>query len=311
MTSLVIATGYQAANQHWAETFAKQQPDWDIRCWEPGDRSFEADFAIVWSPPKELFADHPSIKAIFNIGAGVDGIDFNAIPADLPVYRVEDGGMSGQMTEYAIYGILLANQRFALYSQYQAERKWHRLAPVYREQWPVGIMGYGQIGEKVAQAIRLMGYPVSTWVRSPRPQPKGINLYAGDEQLSDFLAQSRILINVLPLTASTRGILNADTFTMMPQGSFIINMARGAHMVDEDLLAALDSGQLSGALLDVFHTEPLPEEHPFWTHPNIHITPHIAGISLREPTTKQIIEKILAFQAGQSVSGEIQRARSY
>lgn len=311
MTSLVIATGYPAANQHWADTFAKQQPDWEIRCWEPGDRSFKADFAIVWSPPKVLFDDHPTLKAIFNIGAGVDGIDFSAIPNELPVYRVEDGGMSGQMTEYAIYGVLLATQRFASYPRYQAEKKWHRLAPIYREQWPVGVMGYGQIGEKVANAIRLMGYPVSTWVRSARPQPEGITLFAGTEQLPSFLAQSRILINVLPLTDSTRGILNATTFEQMPQASFIINMARGGHLVDEDLLAAINSGQITGALLDVFHTEPLPEEHPFWSHPQIHVTPHIAGISLREPTTHQIIGKIQAFKAGQPVSGEIQRQRSY
>lgn len=310
MSTLVIAVGRPETNQRWAQVFKQLHPDWQVHCWDQVKNEVAADFAVVWQPSTQLFVDQPHLKAIFNIGAGVDAINFNQIPESVPVYRVEDAGMAVQMAEYALYGVLLATQRFAPYMGLQSEKKWQQLPPVYRSQWPIGVMGYGQIGQKVVQALQVLGYPVSTWVRSER-SCDGVKVFAGPEQLPDFLSQSRILINVLPLTEQTKGIVNAENLARLPANSFLINMARGGHVVDQDLLAALDAGHLTGALLDVFHTEPLPADHVFWTHPNIHITPHISGVSLRESTAQQISTKIEAFLQNQSVSGLVERERMY
>lgn len=310
MSTLVIAVGRPETNQRWAQVFKQLHPDWQVHCWDQVKNEVTADFAVVWQPSTQLFVDQPHLKAIFNIGAGVDAIDFNQIPESVPVYRVEDAGMAVQMAEYALYGVLLATQRFAPYVDLQSEKKWQQLPPVYRSQWPIGVMGYGQIGQKVVQALQVLGYPVSTWVRSERTCD-GVKVFAGPEQLPDFLSKSRILINVLPLTEQTKGIINAENLARLPTNSFLINMARGGHVVDQDLLAALDAGHLTGALLDVFHVEPLATDHAFWTHPNIHITPHISGVSLRESTAQQISTKIKAFLQNQNVSGLVERERMY
>ncbi|WP_298050012.1 glyoxylate/hydroxypyruvate reductase A [uncultured Paenalcaligenes sp.] len=311
MTTLIIAVGSPESNQRWADVFAQLAPKWQIVCWDQVGHTVEADFAVVWRPSIQLFKDQPRLQAIFNIGAGVDGIDFTQVPDSVPVYRVEDAGMAVQMAEYAVYGAMLATQRFMPYVDQQYDKKWEQQEPIYKTEWPVGVMGYGKIGEKVAQTLQLLGYPVSVWVRSERPSPDGMDLFFGSRSLPSFLEQSRILINVLPLTDETRGIVNNTLLAQLPPQSFFINMARGPHVVDEDLLAAIDHGHLSGALLDVFHVEPLPQDHPFWTHPAIHVTPHISGVSLREPTAQQIQAKIQLFLQNQPVSGLVERERMY
>lgn len=311
MTTVMIAAGSSESNQRWAQVFKEHQPNWKVHDWNTIKDTVHADFAVVWKPSTQLFVDQPHLKAIFNIGAGVDGIDFSQIPSTVPVYRVEDAGMAVQMAEYAVYGALLATQRFHPYVLAQQKKIWHKNAPIYRDQWPIGVMGFGQIGQKVAQVLSALGYPVSTWVRSPRSRIDEIDVFYGQDQLKSFLSKSRILINVLPLTAETEGIINADNLSQLPANSFFINMARGPHVIDEDLIAALDSDHLTGALLDVFHTEPLPPEHVFWTHPKIYITPHISGVSLRQQTAQQISSKINAFLQNQPVSGLVERERMY
>lgn len=311
MTTVIIAAGRAEANQRWVQVFQELQPNWQIHDWNKVKDTVRADFAVVWKPSTQLFVDQPHLKAIFNIGAGVDGIDFSQIPTSVPVYRVEDAGMAVQMAEYAVYGTLLATQRFQPYVAAQQDKKWHKNDAIYREQWPIGVMGFGQIGQKVAQVLRALDYPVSTWVRSPRPSVDGISVFSGTNQLDSFLSKSRILINVLPLTPETEGIINAANLSQLPANGFFINMARGPHVIENDLIAALDSGHLTGALLDVFHTEPLPSEHVFWTHPHIHITPHISGVSLRQQTAQQISSKINAFLKNQPISGLVERERMY
>lgn len=311
MTTVIIAVGRSESNQRWVQVFQALQPNWHIYDWTQVKDTIHADFAVVWQPSTQLFIDQPHLKAIFNIGAGVDAIDFSKIPDFVPVYRVEDAGMAVQMAEYAVYGTLLATQRFQSYVVAQKNKIWHKNDPIYKDQWPIGVMGFGQIGQKVAQVLKTLDYPVSTWVRSPRSNIDGINIFSGSDQLASFLAKSRILINVLPLTSETKGILNAANLSQLPDKSFLINMARGAHVIEKDLIAALDSGHLSGALLDVFSTEPLPPEHVFWNHPNIYITPHISGVSLRQQTAEQISSKINAFLQHQPISGLVERDRMY
>lgn len=310
MTTVLIAVEHPKSGQQWVQIFQELQPDWVVVEWTPG-LELKADIAIVWRPSAQLFIEQPQLKAVFNMGAGVDAIDFEVIPETIPVYRVEDGGMAVQMAEYAIYGVLQATQRLAPYADLQKQKTWQVLRPIRREQWPIGIMGYGQIGQKVAQSLVGLGYPVSAWVRNPRPGADEVQLYAGPEQLDAFLQASRILINVLPLTPETRGVLNkAHLLKLQPQ-SYLINMARGPHVIDEDLIEVIDAGHLTGALLDVFHEEPLGEEHPFWQHPQILVTPHISGVSLRWPTAQHIAKKATAFLAGATITGLVQRQRLY
>lgn len=311
MTNLVIAVGRESNNQRWVEVFKALKPDWQVYGLDLTQPQPQADFAVVWQPDSALFSVHTQLKAIFNIGAGVDGIDFTQVPEQVPVYRVEDAGMAVQMAEYAVHGVALATQRFTPYTALQQQKKWQQLEPVYKKNWPIGVMGYGQIGAKVAQVLQALGYPVAVWVRSERPAPEGMSLYAGADQLPAFLAQSRILINVLPLTPETTGIVNSTHLQQLLPGGFVINIARGPHVVDEDLVAQIDAGHLTGALLDVFHVEPLPEQHVFWSHPKIHITPHISGVSLREPTAEQITGKILQLLAHDKPSGLVHRDRHY
>lgn len=311
MITVVVAAGKLETSQRWVDAFKQRHPDWQVHCWELVKDTVQADFAVVWRPEAQLFVDQPQLKAVFNVAAGVDGIDFTQVPDSIPVYRVEDAGMAVQMAEYAVQGVLLATQRFTPYVESQKNKIWQRTEPVLREQWPIGVMGYGQIGKKVVQVLQSLGYPVSTWVRSERVAPEGVQLFVGAEQLDAFLSHSRILINVLPLTAETRGLINAKNLAEMPAGGFFINMARGPHVIDEDLIAAIDTGHLTGALLDVFHIEPLPTEHPYWSHPKIHITPHISGMTLRDQTAGQISRKIQEFLQGQSVSGLVERKRQY
>src|SRR5690625_4755388 len=306
MKKILIAVPNEEYAKEWADRFKQQGPEWDVQIWTPELPPTGAQYAVVWQPPAQLFSQEKNLKAVFNLGAGVDALGIGSvIPKEIPVYRIEDGGMAVQMAEYAIYGVLLATGRFTVYAQQQPQKEWRTHAPVLRTEWPIGVMGYGQIGAQVARSLAQLGYPVAAWARRTRDNEHTIEIYAGEAQFDRFLQRSRILTNVLPLTDATRGIINEKSLaTMIPDG-FIINMARGAHVVDEDLLAALRTKQLRGALLDVFHTEPLPVEHPFWSEPGIHITPHIAGVSLRQECTEQILHKLSALLQGQEPSGRV------
>ncbi len=312
MNKILIAVSNLDYAREWAESFKQQSSEWTFHIWTPESPPIGAHYAVVWQPPQALFKQEKNLKAVFNLGAGVDALGVGTvIPKELPVYRVEDGGMAAQMAEYAIYGVILATGRFDVYARQQAERRWQTHAPILRAQWPVGVMGYGQIGAQVAQSVAQLGYTVAAWARSKRTETQGVELFTGAAQFEQFLQRTRILINVLPLTDATRGIINRRTLALLRPDGFVINMARGAHVVDEDLLAAVRSRQLRGALLDVFHTEPLPAEHPFWTEPGITITPHIAGISMRQETTAQIMHKIALLQQGQEPSGRVDTQLQY
>lgn len=312
MAKIIFSVAGDERAQQWVDAFKKQSAAHDYILWTPETEPTGADFAIVWQPDMRLFAQEPQLQAVFNLGAGVDALQINeAFPAHLPVYRIEDGGMALQMAEFAFYGLLLATRRFAAYAAQQKDKNWHRQPPVYARDWPIGVMGYGQIGAHVAKVFAQLGYPVAVWTRSPRQGVPEIDYFHGAGQLESFLNRTRLLVNVLPLTAQTRGIINAQSLAALQADGFLVNMARGAHVVDADLLAALDSGQLRGALLDVFEVEPLPGDHPFWTHPDIHVTPHIAGYSLREDCAEQILDKISQIERGETPSGRVDPALGY
>ena len=299
-------TGTKAAP--WVEGLSAALPEANISEWQPGDP--QADHAVVWSPPQQFMDEQLGLKGIFNIGAGVDALLKLSLPPGALVVRNEDGGMAVQMAEFVVHAITRHVRELDRYDEDVRRGEWGFRRPRPREEFPVGIMGLGVLGTRVAQAVAHFGYPVLGWSRTAREVP-GVRGYTGEGEFEDFLRATHILVCLLPLTPGTRDIMNATTLLLLRHNGYVINVARGAHLVDEDLIALVDGGHLAGAALDVFRTEPLPAGHPFWTHPKITITPHTSARTLRDEAITQIAGKLLALERGEPIAGVVDRQRGY
>lgn len=307
--NIIFAARADMDSQKWLATLRQAMPEANV--FSLDESTGNADYAVVWAPPAELFQRELGLKCIFNLGAGVDAlVKLPELPKNVPLVRMEDGGMAAQMAEYVLYFIIQSARNFRLYEQQQRQSVWHHLPSIERKQWRVGIMGAGAIGARVAKACAALDYPTAIWSRSQKDIP-GIKSYAGAEELDEFLANTRVLVNVLPLTDATRGILSQKVFAKLLPHAMLINMARGGHLVEQDLLNSLDAGQLDRAVLDVFAVEPLPAKHPFWQHEKITITPHAAGASLLDETVTQIADKIRALEKGQTITGVVDMSKQY
>jgi glyoxylate/hydroxypyruvate reductase A len=295
----------------WVADLQSALPDAKVRAWTEGDDA-PADYAVVWQPPRAMLEKRQDLKAIFNLGAGVDGILAlgDALPANVPVVRLDDAGMGLQMAEYVSHAVLHYFRRFDAFAQMQREGRWRFIKPYERRDFSVGILGLGVLGNRVAQALKEFEFPLHGWSRSEK-QVEGIACHHGEEGLDAFLRASKVLVCLLPLTAETLGILNRSTLEKLPQGAYLINVARGGHLVEEDLLALVQSGHIAGATLDVFRKEPLPAEHPFWQEPRITITPHVAAATLRGDSVRQIAGKIRQLQRGEAIAGVVDRSKGY
>ncbi len=305
---LIIATARSTETARWAQEFRNAYPDWKVDEFVPGQPSTGAIYAVVWQPDPILFQQEPDLRATFNLGAGVDAVA-GSIPAGMPLYRLEDAGMAEQMAEYALYGVLRAVGRFTPYEEQARKGTWKAYRPIDRRQWPVAVLGLGAIGSKIAQVIASLGYPVQGWSR--RLHEADFPCYAGDQGLKDCVSASRILVNALPLTAQTEGLINRDLLSHLQPGGFLINVARGGHLVDADVVEALQSGHLSGALLDAFTQEPLPADHPYWGIASVMVTPHISGITVRDLALEQIGSRIVLLQQGKPASGQVDHTLGY
>jgi glyoxylate/hydroxypyruvate reductase A len=250
------------------------------------------------------------LQNLFNTGAGVDALLKLQLPAQLNVVRLNDAGMSVQMAEYVCHAVIRYFREFEHYAQDAAAKRWSFRKPAVRAEFPIGILGAGVLGSKVAAALKQFEFPVNVWSRTAKELP-GIQSFAGHEQLPPFLNASRVLVNLLPLTAETENILNRATLSQLQPGAFLINVARGKHLLEQDLLDLLQEGHMAGATLDVFRVEPLPQDHPFWQHPKINITPHTSARTLRDESIAQIASKIKAVYAGQPIEGRVSRERGY
>jgi glyoxylate/hydroxypyruvate reductase A len=292
----------------WLTGLRAALPGATIEVWQAGAPL--ADHAVVWAPPQQFFDEQPQLKGIFNIGAGVDALLMLQLPACATVVRLDDAGMSVQMAEYVCHAVI---RHFREFDGYEADVKagqWSYRKPRDRTQFPIGVMGLGVLGERVAQALSHFDFPVVGWSRSPK-NIIGVRCFAGATQFDDFLAASKVLVNLLPLTPETRDIMRRDTLSKLQAGGYVINVARGAHLVEQDLIQLIDSGHLAGATLDVFRTEPLPAGHPFWQHPKITITPHTSARTLRDESIAQIAGKIMAFERGEPIAGIVDPVRGY
>ncbi len=288
-----------------------QVPDMDIRVWPDIGDPAEIEFAVIWKLPHGELAKCPNLKAILSLGAGVDHLfeDPN-LPRDVPIGRLIDQLMADRMAEYTASLTLWAHRRFDEYAELQNRRIWQQVSQKDAKDREVGILGLGALGMASARRLRPFGFALSGWGRTAKAEP-GVTCYHGKDSLSEFLSSSEVLICLLPLTSGTRGILNAATFQQMPVGAYLINCARGPLVVEADLLAALDSGQLSGAALDVFDVEPLPQDNPLWTHPKVRITPHVSSLTAAETAAPLLATQIRQVQRGEPLDGCVDAGVEY
>lgn len=292
----------------WIEGLQQALGDVDISVWAPG--APPADLAIVWAPPQQFIDEQSGLKYLFNIGAGVDALLQLRLPPGLVVIRLDDAGMAVQMAEYVCHAVIRHFREFDGHERDMQAGLWTYRKPRRREEFPIGVMGLGVLGTRVAQALQVFDFPVHAYSLRPK-QIAGVTSYYGRDALPDFLKASRILVNMLPLTPDNENILNLSTLSLLQADGYLINVARGRHVVDADVLTLLDRGHLAGATLDVFRDEPLPSAHPFWHHPKITLTPHTSARTIRDLSIAQIVEKIRAIERGEAVAGVVNQSLGY
>src|ERR1700758_334680 len=309
MALLFISTVDSAAR--WRAQLTRLTQELEVRVWPDIGNPAEIDYALVWRREPVFLASLPNLKLILSLGAGVDHLLGDPqLPRHLPIVRLVDPHMTAAMSEYAVLQVLRLHRRDLDYRAQQERKEWRELDQKNAADRRVGILGLGELGQDAAKKLKALGFDVAGWRRSEKTVT-GLRCRAGAAGLPLLLGRSEILVCLLPLTAETEGILNSSTLALLPRGAALVNAARGAHLVEEDLLAALASGQISGAVLDVFRREPLPTDHPFWRHPRVILTPHVAAFT--NPTTAApiILDNIRRFEDGRPLLNRVDLARGY
>lgn len=295
----------------WKKALKAAIPGIEVRIWpEVGSRE-EVNYVLCWKPPAGVFRGMDNLKAVFSLGAGVDHLAGRlTLPNSVPVVRMVEPALTEGMTEYIIYQVLHFHRHMGEYRAQQARREWRVLTQVRPSERRIGIMGLGVLGREAAEKLCALDFDVAGWSRAKK-RIRGVKSFAGSGSLDDFLQRTDILVCMLPLTSETRGIINADKLARLPKGAFVINAARGEHLVEEDLLAALDSGHVAGAALDVFQKEPLPPDHPFWTHSKVIVTPHVASLTNPDTGARAIADNIARCEGGKPPRNVVDFSRGY
>ncbi len=294
----------------WRRELVRRLPGLEVRLWpDVGDpKGIEA--ALVWRPPPGLLASLPALRAVFSLGAGVDDLLADPTLPDVPLCRMVDPSLVATMGDFVLAVALYYHRAFDRYAELQRACRWHTRLPRPLVETRVGVMGLGEIGAPVAERLRGAGFTVRGWSRSRRSLA-GVSCFAGAEERDAFLAEVDVLVCLLPLTPETRGVLNAELFARLPAGAVLVHVGRGGHLVEEDLLDALDRGHLRGAWLDTVPSEPLEADHPFWRHPRIRITPHVAAYGLPETGAAFVADNLRRLRDGRPLRGLVDRARGY
>lgn len=294
----------------WRNTFAEQLPEMEIRIWPEAGNLAGIEYLAFMHPDFGALPEFPHLKAMFSRSAGVESFVGHPKLPKAPLCKVEPPGGDPMMTEYVVMHVLRLHRDMPGYAEAQARREWRRTTIVRPEQRRVGFLGFGMMAKAPALVLKSLGFKVSAWVRNPR-QEEDVPIYHGSDQLEAFLRQTDIAVCLLPLTRETEGIFCARTFAMMPRGAMLVNVGRGKHVVEADLIDALDSGQLSYAALDALWPEPLPPTSPLWLHPKVTVMPHVA----RRPTVAQLVTEIVAnirsIEAGGRPLQEVNITRGY
>jgi glyoxylate/hydroxypyruvate reductase A len=311
MTFLYKADPVRGAQ--WARLFAEKAPHIPFRIWPDGTASGDAEavrYLAVWEVPRDLATLFPNLEVVFSVGAGIDQFDLTAIPAHLPVVRMIEPGIVTGMVEYVTLATLALHRDWLTYAAQQREGRWHALRTRVASERRVGVLGLGVLGEAVLTRLASFGFQCAGWSRSSRALD-GIECFAGAETLPAFLARTDILVCLLPLTDATRHILNRDLFAQLPRGAALINTGRGGHLQQDHLLEALESGQLSAAVLDVADPEPLAADHPLWHHPRVMLTPHVASMTQPDSAVEVVLDNLRRHREGEPLIGLVDRARGY
>lgn len=295
----------------WIAAIKREDPSVEVVSYEDIKDNTFVEFAMAWNHPHGIFTKYPAVKTIMALGAGVDHlIDDPLLPENINIARIVDHRLSQDMYEFALAAIMNRLRQLTSYRENQREKIWKRKRYMRISDVTIGVMGTGVIGNHLALQLHGAGFKVGGWGRTPGEKVP-YKKYHGNQQLDNFLGESNILICLLPLTSSTKGILNKTNLQVLPEGSWVINLGRGGHVVDNDLIDMIDSGHIDGANLDVFSKEPLPADHPYWSHPKIYITPHIASLPDPESVAPQIIENYRRTIENKPLLNSVERKREY
>jgi glyoxylate/hydroxypyruvate reductase A len=294
----------------WQRLFAQHAPEIEFRIGRENVDLSTVEYLIAWQPSSDLLLALPNLKIVFSLGAGVDHLDLSAVPPHVQVVRMVEPGIVNGMVEYVTMSVLALHRNLPDYLCLQATREWREIDVVPAGSRGVGVMGLGVLGQAVLDRLGTFGYRRYGWSRTLKTIP-GVDCYAGQGALSAFLGHCDILVCLLPLTDATRGILDQRLFAALPRGASLINVGRGMHLDQDALLAALDAGWLSHAILDVVDPEPLPHAHPFWGHPRIWLTPHIASMTQPETAALVVLDNLRRYRSGEPLHGALDRDRGY
>ncbi len=299
-----------ARAQAWAALFKRHLPQLPFHVWPDVGDPRHVRFLAAWLPPPDLARALPGLEVLFSVGAGVDQLTLAELPPQIKVVRMIEPALVASMTEYVSFAVLALHRDMPLYLAQQRECAWreHRVRPPGASR--VGVMGMGLLGTATLAQLRVLGFDCAGWNRSRRDEP-GVQSYCGEARLPDFLARTDILVCLLPLTDGTRGILNRRLFAALPRGAAVINVGRGGHLVEHELIDALDNDHLRAAVLDVCATEPLPASHSLWSHPKVWLTPHIASTTQPESAVEAVLANLGRYARGEPLHGLVSRSRGY
>ena len=300
MSILLASTDFWEDMEVWSNGLQKAMPEMDIKVYPDDGDVNEVEFAVVWKHPRGILKKYPNLKAILSLGAGVDHIISDPeLPEGIPIVRLVDKKLTHEMCLHALHWVLHFHSDQYLYRSQQLKRQWIQQSSIQTEDRTIGIMGLGNIGRSIGELLVTQSFNVIGWGANQKSSLTDIKYYYGQDQLSDFLGRTNILINVLPLTSDTTNIITKKELSLLPKDSFIINIGRGGIINEDDLLTLLSEGHIKAAALDVFAQEPLPENNSLWDHPSVYITPHIAGQSNPNSAGQTISENIYRIQKGE------------
>lgn len=309
MTVLLISPEMKPSS--WIKHIQSLAPDIDVRVWPEAGHVEDISMVLVWKHPRGILNRFPNLKCIASLGVGIDHVlSDDHLPDGVPITRIIEPSMAQSMSEYVTLAVLIHCRHFGSYNRDQDQKIWQPRVPLVADKIRIGVLGLGQLGAHAAAMLSRLGFAVAGWSRSHKKIDQ-VDSFVGNDELEGFLKRTDILICMLPLTPSTEGILCRNTFSQLPRDAYLINVARGQHLVEKDLLAALDEGHLSGACLDVFCEEPLPEAHPFWAHPKITVTPHISSLTYPAAVAPQLVENYRRLDRGEALMNVVDPTRGY
>ncbi|HEY9185113.1 MAG TPA: glyoxylate/hydroxypyruvate reductase A [Salegentibacter sp.] len=309
MSFLIVSPGKDP--KPWVKALQNQHPGLNIYVYPEEHDKEDVDFVLAWKHPRGLFKNYPNLKVIASMGAGVDHITSDPdLPENIQITKVVDNMLEEDMGNFVLSLILNYQRDLLIYQKQQAEKKWNPVTYKRNKDVKVGILGLGHLGQKTAKTLANNGFKVHGFSKTPKEIDQ-VESFSGEDQMEAFLAESEILVNLLPLTPETEKILNKTLFEKLPEGAYVINVARGEHLVELDLIEMLDQGHLSGAAMDVFWQEPLPDDHPFWEHPKVFITPHIASVTHPNYVVPQIVENYERMMEEEPLKNVIEQEKGY